>query len=71
MLFRSPQEYVRIALNLARDRERLAAMRWTLRDQLRASPLLDGKQLAREVEAAYRWMWSNWCSGTETLFSME
>jgi len=66
----TPQDYVRIALNLARDRERLAAMRGTLRDQVRASSLLDGKRLARTVEAAYCWMWRNWCIGAESPFSM-
>jgi predicted O-linked N-acetylglucosamine transferase (SPINDLY family) len=57
-------EHVRIALRLENDLERLSAMRGSLRDRMRASPVVDGRQLAREVETAYRWMWGNWCAGT-------
>jgi predicted O-linked N-acetylglucosamine transferase (SPINDLY family) len=27
-----------------------------------ASPLMDANQFARDIEAAYRQMWQNWCA---------
>jgi predicted O-linked N-acetylglucosamine transferase (SPINDLY family)/predicted TPR repeat methyltransferase len=54
--------YVRLAVELARDRDRLAEYRCTMRARLRASPLMDGRALARAIEAAYRDMWLAWCA---------
>jgi predicted O-linked N-acetylglucosamine transferase (SPINDLY family) len=61
LVARSPEDYVHIAANLARDLPRLAALRQSLRQSLRASPLMDGPRFARNVEAAYRQMWLTWC----------
>ncbi len=55
--------YVHLAADLAHDRPRLAELRRTLRDRLRASPLMDGPRFARGIEAAYRQMWRDWCVG--------
>jgi protein O-GlcNAc transferase len=55
-------EYVAIALSLARDPERLSSLRAGLRDRLKASPLLDHAGVTRELEAAYRKMWRRWCA---------
>jgi protein O-GlcNAc transferase len=49
--------YVRIAAALAADRERLAVLRGGLRERMGASPLMDGRRLARALEAAYRQGW--------------
>ncbi len=57
----SDEEYVRIAVALAHDRERLAALRAGLRERMRASPLTDGRAYARALEAAYRGIWRTWC----------
>jgi predicted O-linked N-acetylglucosamine transferase (SPINDLY family) len=57
----SPDEYVRIALGLARDPARRVELRAGLRELLRASPLLDHRGVTRELEAAYRNMWRAWC----------
>jgi len=54
-------DYLQIVTNLAGDLKRLAAIRASLRDQMRRSPLMDAGSFAREVEAAYRWMWCNYC----------
>lgn len=62
LIARTPEEYVRIAAGLAGDLERLAELRRTLRPRLRASPLMDGPRFARNMEAAYRRMWSEWCA---------
>ena len=53
--------YLQIAMALAGDRERLAQMRASMRQRVASSPLCDGAAMAREVEAAYREMWRNWC----------
>jgi SAM-dependent methyltransferase len=43
-------EYVQIAVELANDRERLADLRATLRDRMRASPLMDVAGFTRNLE---------------------
>jgi predicted O-linked N-acetylglucosamine transferase (SPINDLY family) len=50
-------EFVRIAVELARDVPGLARLRADLRDRLRASRLCDGPAYARALESAYRRMW--------------
>jgi predicted O-linked N-acetylglucosamine transferase (SPINDLY family) len=57
----TPQQYVQIATDLARDLPRLAELRRTLRARMQASPLMDAARFARNVEAAYRQMWRGWC----------
>jgi predicted O-linked N-acetylglucosamine transferase (SPINDLY family) len=53
--------YVGIAVALARDLPRLAALRATMRQRLAASTLFDMVGHTRELEAAYRDMWRRWC----------
>ncbi|MBL0932338.1 MAG: hypothetical protein IBJ15_19800, partial [Alphaproteobacteria bacterium] len=52
-----PADFARIAAGLAADRARLAALRGNLRARMAASPLCDGRRLAREFETAYRGLW--------------
>ena len=52
-----PAEFVRIAVELAGNRPRLADLRATLRDRLVGSPLMDARAFARGVEAAYLQFW--------------
>ena len=47
------EHYVEIAVSLAEDRTRLAALRSGLRGRLQASGLLDGPRYARELEHCY------------------
>ncbi|HKD10373.1 MAG TPA: tetratricopeptide repeat protein [Bryobacteraceae bacterium] len=47
-------EYVRIAVRLASDLGTLARLREGMRDRLRGSTLLDGRNLAREAEQLFR-----------------
>ena len=54
-------EYVRIAVELANDVERLAALRAKIRPAMQAAPCHDPKTFARDVEAAYRGMWERFC----------
>ncbi len=61
LIAESPEQYRDLALALARNPERLAAYRSSLREQMNRSPLRDAPQFARDVEAAYRAMWKIWC----------
>jgi predicted O-linked N-acetylglucosamine transferase (SPINDLY family) len=62
LVARSEDEYVRIATELASDLPRLSELRSTLRQRMQQSPLMDAPRFARNVEAAYRQMWRNWCA---------
>jgi predicted O-linked N-acetylglucosamine transferase (SPINDLY family) len=54
--------YVDVAVELAAQPARLAELRRTLRPAMAASPICDAKGFAREMEAAYRSMWRQWCA---------
>ena len=53
--------YVETAMRLAQDQVRLAALRASLRERMRSSPLLDAEGYTRKVEQAFRDMWVDWC----------
>jgi protein O-GlcNAc transferase len=57
----TPEQFVRIASQLAGDLPRLEALRAGLRDRLRQSPLMGAPRFARSMEAAFRTMWQRWC----------
>ncbi len=60
----TPEQFVKIATNLAHDLPRLQQLRSTLRQRMEQSPLMDAHKFAHNIESAYRQMWHNWC---ETL----
>ncbi|NJD37873.1 MAG: tetratricopeptide repeat protein [Geobacter sp.] len=62
----SIDEYIAIAVDLAKDSERIAQLRTTLRDDLLRSPLCDVKQFTKDLEAAYRAMWEGRCHNVDT-----
>jgi predicted O-linked N-acetylglucosamine transferase (SPINDLY family) len=62
----SPGEYVDLAVGLAADLPRLAGLRASLRERMRASPLMDAAAFASDMEAAYREMWRKWCEQSES-----
>ena len=53
--------YVDTAVRLAGDLEQLSDLRKSLRDRMHAGSLTDGVRLARQIESAYREMWTRWC----------
>ena len=57
----TPDEYAQIAIDLARDLDRMTSLRRGTRARMLASPLMDAEKFARDVEAAYRRMWHVWC----------
>jgi predicted O-linked N-acetylglucosamine transferase (SPINDLY family) len=61
LIAQTPEHYVKVATDLARDLPRLAELRRTLRARMEASPLMDAPRFARNVESAYRSMWTTWC----------
>ena len=55
-------DYIRIAASLATDLPRLSEWRATLREKMKASPLMNAPRFTRNVEHAYREMWRAWCA---------
>jgi len=58
----SEDEYIEKAVALANDLPRLAAIRASLRDELKTSPCCDEIGFARRIEQAYRAMWIKWAT---------
>jgi predicted O-linked N-acetylglucosamine transferase (SPINDLY family) len=56
-----PDEFVARAVEMAGDLPKLRDLRATLRERMAASPLMDAPRFARNLEAAYRAMWREWC----------
>jgi predicted O-linked N-acetylglucosamine transferase (SPINDLY family) len=58
----TPDQYVQIATDLAKDPAGIDSLRRSMRARMLASPLMDAPGFARNVEAAYRQMWRKWCA---------
>ena len=58
---RTLDEYVELAVTLARDLSRLASLRAGLRERMAASPLCDGKRFAANLMHVVRDAWREWC----------
>jgi predicted O-linked N-acetylglucosamine transferase (SPINDLY family) len=54
LVARTTKEYVQTASELAADLRGLADLRYTLRNKMRSSPLMDPIAFCRNIEAAYR-----------------
>jgi len=61
LVARTEEAYIRAARELAADAERRAELRDGLRRRLAGSALCDGQRFARNMEAAYRAAWRDWC----------
>jgi predicted O-linked N-acetylglucosamine transferase (SPINDLY family) len=64
LIAESDSAYVECNVRLAKDVNWRIELQATLRDRLEASPLMDASQFTRDLEAAYRTMWRNWCAGS-------
>ena len=62
----TPDDYVRIATELAADRAKLATIRAGLRDEVRNSPLGDHAGQSARFAAALRQCWQAWCASRTT-----
>jgi predicted O-linked N-acetylglucosamine transferase (SPINDLY family) len=62
LIARSPEDYARIAIELARDPARLNELRNGMRKRMESSRLMDSKTHVREMEGVYREMWRRWCA---------
>jgi len=60
LVAKTPDEYISIAVNLAKDLDRLQSLRERLRDMMSHSPLCDAKQHVLNLENCYQSMWENW-----------
>ena len=58
------QEYVKLAVTLANDRNRLDTYHRTLHDHAKMprSPLMDAARATRELEDVYRNLWRQFCA---------
>lgn len=61
LIAHTEDEFVQRAVELASDLRALARLRAGLRERLEQSPLMDSERFARNMEAAYRHVWSAWC----------
>lgn len=59
LIGQSPEQYVRLACDWSADLTKLAELRRSLRGQMASSAVTDGPGIARDVEAAYRQMWTD------------
>ena len=68
----SLEQYERTALALARDPQRLIALRQKLQESRHTCSLFDLPKLAGNIEAAYARMWQTWLAGERpAAFSIE
>ena len=58
-------QYIQIAVDLAKDINRLAHLRQTMRDRMRTSPLMNAQTFTHDIESAYHQMWQQWCKAPD------
>lgn len=59
---RDEADYIDMAIQRAADLPALATLRATLRAQVKASPLCDARRFGRNLGAALRLAWRDWCA---------
>jgi predicted O-linked N-acetylglucosamine transferase (SPINDLY family) len=62
LIAENDEQYVSIAVELARNVPRLRNISSTLRQRMQSSPLTNAENFVRELETAYRQMWKTWCA---------
>jgi protein O-GlcNAc transferase len=61
LIAQTSDEYISIAVNLARNLKKLRSLRGELRNMMRYSPLCDAKRFTGNLEICYRQIWEKWC----------
>ncbi len=61
LVAQTEDQFVKVAVDLAGDLERLNGLRTTMRERMEQSPLMDGPRFAGGMENAFRQMWQAWC----------
>lgn len=64
LVARTPDEYIDIAVNLAKDLDTLQSLRERLRDIMLHSTLTDAKRFVLNLENFYRKIFEKWCKST-------
>jgi protein O-GlcNAc transferase len=64
LIAKTSDEYITIAVNLAKDLKRLQSLRLCLRDMMKHSPIRDAKRFTANLEICYREIWKTWCEST-------
>lgn len=62
LIAKTQEEYIQIAVNMAKDIPRLQKIRSTLRDTMANSPLCQGAPFTKSLEKVYRDLWRTWCN---------
>jgi protein O-GlcNAc transferase len=63
LIAETSETYLLLAVELANDVDRLKRLRAELRTRLMKSPMMDGRQLTRDIESVYRNAWREYCAG--------
>ena len=63
LITRSEDDFVALAVSLAKDKPRLASYRDGMRERLKGSPLLNAPLHAAGFYTALRDAWRRWCAG--------
>lgn len=66
----TPEEYVAIARETTANLASLAELRAQLRQKMLASPLMNARSFAADIEAAYRGIWTTWCLAPKQAFHL-
>ena len=61
LIAKSTEDYIKKAVTLADNLDKLQDLRANLRPLMARSPLMDATGFTRSLEAAYRKMWKRWC----------
>jgi predicted O-linked N-acetylglucosamine transferase (SPINDLY family) len=61
LVAQTPEQYLKVALNMAAIVPRRPGLRQEIRQALASSPFMDEAGFVRDLEGAYRNMWRTWC----------
>jgi predicted SAM-dependent methyltransferase len=71
LVARSVDEYIHIAVELSADKKRLTDLRASMRDRVKASPLLDRRAMGQALGHALRGMWQRHCDSFDAEVPLE